>query len=149
MNRHKGGGDETEIDRLMNDFFGLFNNKGGKAPNLERIFDLFIPQGVIVKNLDANPEILGLRDFIEPRKAILTDGTLREFEEWEEKAKTEILGNIAQRVCIYRKKGLLNEVPFETKGAKVAQFIRTPQGWRFTAVAWDDGTDASACEWSG
>ena len=52
--------------------------------------------------------------------------------------QTRVLGNVAQRACTYTKTGRLNGSSFETKGAKVFQFVKTRQGWRISAVAWDD-----------
>jgi len=141
MNEGELRADAKAIEALVAQFFSLFTNKGGRVPNLERIFDLFIAQGVIVKNLDASMDVFNLREFIEPRKAILTDGTLRDFEEWEERAQTDILGKVAQRKSFYRKRGVYCDEPFEACGVKVSQFIRTADGWRFTALAWDDDID--------
>jgi len=44
----------------------------------------------------------------------------------------------AQRFILYRKTGCLSGQPFETKGMKTIQFIRTTSGWKMNALAWDD-----------
>ncbi|PRX21989.1 hypothetical protein [Actinoplanes italicus] len=42
------------------------------------------------------------------------------------------------RLCRYSKQGLHLGEPFTGAGTKSIHFLRTPRGWRMTAVAWDD-----------
>jgi hypothetical protein len=79
-----------------------------------------------------------LHTFIEPRRKILTDGTLTGFEEIETKAATKIAGNIAQRFSQYQKSGLLNEKHFKAHGNKFFQFIKTNSGWKINSIVWED-----------
>jgi hypothetical protein len=130
--------DQRAIDDLVRAFFGLFSNRDGLAPNLRAIFDLCIPEAVIAKCLPPAPEVMSLQSFIAPRQELLTNGTLTDFEEVETSSRTSIFGNVAQRACTYVKSGMLDGVPFRTRGVKVFQFIKGPQGWRISAVSWDD-----------
>lgn len=130
--------DLAEIDRVIRDFMGVFCNKDGAKPNLDLIHDLFIKDGLIIKNSGPVPEVFNLDQFIAPRRRILNDGTLAEFAEAEVCARTEIYGNIAQRVAIYEKSGLLSGQPFRARGVKTTQLVRTGDGWRISALAWDD-----------
>src|SRR4051812_18001873 len=57
---------KTEIDRLTASFFALFSNRNG-APDLDQIFELFVPEGLIAKCTNADPEISTLEQFIAPR----------------------------------------------------------------------------------
>lgn len=136
--------DRAAIDALASAFLGLFSNRHGLRPELERIHDLFIPQGMIIKNTDRTPEIYTLASFIQPRQLILTDGTLTEFEESEEWARTILFGHIAQRTAIYRKSGRLRGEWFSARGLKLTHFIQTPQGWKMSAVIWDDEREGLA-----
>jgi hypothetical protein len=130
--------DKAELDKLTNDFFDLFTNVGGRAPELSRIHGLFIPEGIVIRNVGGNTEIFSLETFIAPRQKILTDGTLADFQEEEVTEKTDIAGAIAQRFSTYKKQGKLNGKPFESHGVKSLQFIRTKNTWKISAVAWDD-----------
>jgi hypothetical protein len=132
---------KAEIDRLTLSFFGLFSNRGGIQPELEKIFDLFVPQGVIAKCSSDEPEISSLQEFITPRQELLTNGTLTEFSEAETSGRTEIFGNIATRVSTYQKSGVLDGKPFTTRGMKSFQFTKTTSGWRILSVSWDDERD--------
>ncbi len=129
---------KMEIDQLTQSFYGLFSNRGGVTPNLDLIFSLFIPQGIISKNSGQAPEVSNLHEFITPRRALLSGGMLVDFSEEETSESTFLFGNIAHRISAYRKSGRLNGEWFSTHGMKSLQFIRTPLGWRMSAVAWDD-----------
>jgi len=129
---------KAELDRLTRTFLSAFTNTGGTAPRTHLIREVFVPDGVIVNNAGAEPVRTGVEGFIAPRERILTDGTLTEFSEWEVSDRTEIIGSVAHRPSHYRKSGILNGERFEGSGHKSIQFIRTPDGWRMSALAWDD-----------
>ncbi|WP_055528926.1 nuclear transport factor 2 family protein [Streptomyces graminilatus] len=128
---------KTKIDMLTAEFFETFDNRGGRAADVDRIRRLVLPGGVIVKT---GPEftVYTVDEFIEPRLRLLADGRLVEFSEWETSGRTEIVGDIASRFCEYRKSGILDGQPFEGAGTKTIQFVRTPEGWRIASVAWYD-----------
>lgn len=129
---------KTELDELMGVFLGAFTNTGGAVPDVDAVRRVFIPQGMIIKNVGGEPVVHDLDSFIEPRRRILTDGTLTEFSEWEVAERTEIFGSIAHRFSEYRKSGRLDGQWFEGEGRKTTQFVRTPDGWRMSSMAWDD-----------
>ncbi|WP_406335678.1 DUF4440 domain-containing protein [Streptomyces sp. NBC_00203] len=128
---------KTDIDLVTAEFFGAFDNRGGKTPDVTRIRRLVLPSGIIVKT---GPEftVYTLDEFIEPRQQLLTDGRLIEFSERETTERTEIAGDIASRFSDYQKSGTLDGKPFEGSGTKTIQFVRTPEGWRITALSWHD-----------
>ncbi|MER6976743.1 DUF4440 domain-containing protein [Streptomyces carpinensis] len=128
---------KIEIDAVTAEFFGAFDNRGGRLADVERIRRLVVPGGVIVMT---GPKftVYTVDEFIEPRQKLLTDGRLVEFSEWETSERTEIAGDIASRIGEYRKSGILDGEPFEGGGAKSFQFVRTPEGWRIAAFAWYD-----------
>lgn len=127
----------TEIDAVTAEFFGAFDNRGGKKPDLARIRRLMLPGGVIVQS---GPEftVYTVEEFIEPRERLLAEGRLTEFAEWETSERTDIVGDIASRFGEYGKSGILDGEPFEGGGTKTIQFVRTPEGWRIAAFAWYD-----------
>lgn len=129
---------KAELDQLMHAFLSAFDNTGGNRPKLGIIREVFIPQGMIIKNVEAAPVIYDLDAFLAPREKILTDGTLTEFSEWEVAERTEIFGSIAHRFSDYRKSGFLDGERFEGSGCNSVQFVRTPAGWRMSSLAWDD-----------
>ena len=130
--------DAAGIDALASAFFDVFDNRGGVRVDLDRLRTLCIAEALLVKAVGAAPQACGLDAFIAPREQLLNAGALVDFHEEELSAHTEIFGNIAQRWCRYRKAGVLEGVGFATEGMKGLQFLRTPQGWRISAVLWDD-----------
>jgi hypothetical protein len=65
-------------------------------------------------------------------------GLLAFFDESEISATTEVFGNIAHRLSIYAKRGYSGEAPLDGRGIISTQFVRTPDGWRISSMAWDD-----------
>lgn len=129
---------KAELDGLMRAFLGAFTNTGGSPANLDAVREVFIPQGTIINNAGDEPVVYDVDAFIEPRRRILTDGTLTEFSEGEVAERTEIHGSIAHRFSEYRKSGFLDGQWFEGSGRKTTQFVRTPAGWRMSSMAWYD-----------
>ncbi|MFI9063309.1 nuclear transport factor 2 family protein [Streptomyces sp. NPDC053429] len=128
---------KPELDALTADFFGAFDNRDGKAADVDRLRRLFLPGGVIVKT---GPDftVYTVEEFIEPRRRLLAEGRLVDFTEWETSERTEIQGDIASRFGDYRKSGILDGAPFDGSGTKTLQFVRTPEGWRIAALSWHD-----------
>ncbi|WP_411104008.1 DUF4440 domain-containing protein [Streptomyces sp. cmx-4-9] len=128
---------KTEIDGLTAEFYGAFDNRGGRRADVARIRRLLLPGALIVKT---GPDITAysVEEFIEPREQLLSGGRLVEFSEWEISERTEIAGDIAARFGRYRKSGILDGEPFEGGGAKAIHFVRTTQGWRISSFIWHD-----------
>lgn len=127
--------DRAAIDAVIAAFFGAFTNKHGPA-DLGRLRALTIAQCVIVKA--SVPEVYGLEDFIAPRAKLLNGGPLAEFEEVETSSSTDIFGNIAQRLSLYRKSGILSGKSFTATGVNQFLLVRMDAGWKVAAIAWDD-----------
>ncbi len=131
--------DSLEIDLLVRRFFAAFTNRGGPAP-LASLAEVCHPSVQLISNTGVVPEVFGLAAFIAPRQALLTDGRLTEFEEFEMESETAIHGRLAHRRSRYRKSGVLNGTPLEGGGNKVFQLVKSSAGWRIASVAWEDFT---------
>lgn len=129
--------DHAAIDALVGVFFSAFSNLDGAA-NVRVVYDVCLPQAVITKAVGAAPETYSLAEFVEPRATLLNGGGLTGFSERETGHDTYIFGNVAQRRSDYTKSGVLSGERFTANGHKVFQFVRTPTGWKISAVAWDD-----------
>jgi len=129
---------KRELDRLMDEFFRAVSFAENERPHYANIYRLFIEPGLLIKNSLATPEIASVSQFIEPRQATISAGELTSFREIELSERTEIFGNVAQRFSAYTKAGTTNGVPFAARGMITTQFIRTPAGWKMSAMAWDD-----------
>jgi len=129
---------KRELNQLMDAFFRAVSFAQGERPHYDEIYRLFIEAGLLIKNSMATPEIANVAQFIEPRQATVRAGELTSFREVELSEVTEIFGNVAQRFSAYAKSGIANGVPFAARGMIATQFIRTPAGWKMSAMAWDD-----------
>ncbi len=137
-NSERNYSDKSEIDNIVNVFFDIFTNTNQKQPDWTIINNVCIPETVIIKKSDAAEVVYNLNSFIEPRRKILTDGTLANFQESEIEEETKITGNIAQRFSKFQKSGYLNGVYFKEYGNKFFQFIKTNNGWKINSLIWED-----------
>ena len=129
---------KSELERLATEFFRAVSFEAGEVPSYESIYALFIESGLLIKNAGPTPEISNVRQFIEPRLAMVRAGELTRFSEVEISGTTEIFGNVAHRFSVYAKSGTMKGIPFEARGMISTQFISTPGGWKMSAMAWDD-----------
>ncbi|MEQ1639034.1 MAG: hypothetical protein ABL903_20420 [Methylococcales bacterium] len=128
----------NKLKQLLNLFFEAVSFDAGYQPAYERIYPLFIESGLLIKNSGETPEISSVRQFIEPRQALVNSGVLTRFHEVEISATTDVFGNIAHRFSVYAKSGTQKGVAFEAKGVISTQFVRTSNGWKISSMAWDD-----------
>ncbi|OHX12237.1 hypothetical protein [Chromobacterium sphagni] len=130
--------DKHDIDRLIADFFALFDNRDGAQPDLERIFVMFTANGRITKVEGTQAQEWSVEAFLAPRRILLSGGELRDFCERETSEQTWIGGDIASRISRYRKSGRLRGEPYAGGGVKLFQLIRGADGWRIAALCWQD-----------
>jgi len=130
--------DKPQIEEVVKSFFSVFTNSNNRQPDFDLLTKICIPEVLIINATEWKHVAYTLDSFIEPRKKILTDGTLVDFEELEIADQTLILGKIAQRHSIYVKSGLREGKPFKQKGHKLLHLTKTDEGWKITAVLWQD-----------
>ena len=130
--------DKLLIDNITKQFFDVFNNTNQREPVWSILNNIYIEKIIIIKKTEITDAIYDLASFIEPRKRLLTDGSLTNFSEWELSEETIISGHIAQRHSKYRKRGNLNGIAFDENGTKLFQLIKTIDGWKIAALVWED-----------
>jgi hypothetical protein len=130
--------DQTALNELIRRFFDAFVSGPECSERLDALPELFIPQAVIVRTCGSEPLAYTVDEFIEPRRALLTSGTLSDFHEWPLEGRLDIFGDIAHWYGAYAKKGSQDGTAFTGRGMKTIQFVRTAAGWRISAAAWDD-----------
>lgn len=130
--------DKEAIDQITAMFFDVFTNVRGKLPEWSVLGQVCIPEVLIIRKSGSEETVYDLEGFMEPRRRILTDGTLAEFEEREVEEETKIIVNLAQRISRYIKTGLLEGVHFEAWGTKCFQLVRSDMEWKICSVIWED-----------
>ena len=107
---------------------------------------MFLPQAGIVRTCGDEPTVDGVEGFSTRRQALLSSERLLDFSEWEKRGETQVFGDIAQHFCSYAKADVQNGMPFITRGMKTLHLVRTTEGWRISAAAWDDERDGVMIE---
>jgi hypothetical protein len=130
--------DKESIDQIISVFFSIFTNTRQQQPDWKNLYNVCITETIIIKKSGLKEEVYTLDSFIEPRKKILSDGTLTEFEEKETAEETRITGRLAQRFSRYEKTGYLTGNEFHEQGHKFFQLIKTAEGWKINSVIWED-----------
>ena len=137
--RREPGDDRAQIDALTRRFLSAFTNRGGTIPTLPALPHYFMLDATVrVADALGSSTATGLHGFIAPRAELLAGGRLVDFEEHETESRTEIRGAIAQRWLRYAKRGTLDGVPFEGRGTKALQFVRTARDWKIASLLWTD-----------
>ncbi len=131
--------DKVAIDTTIKFFFSIFNNKNHQ-PDWSLINKVCIPETMIIKKNATEQVIYNLNSFVDPRKKILSDGVLIDFEEYEINSETKIVGNMAQRYARYQKTGVLNGKQFKEFGNKLFQLIKLNNEWKISSIVWEDDT---------
>lgn len=138
--------DVEQIENIVHAFFAAFTSGADSATRLDRLKSLFLPGAVITRTCGMEPAVYDVEGFIAPRAALLSGGTLTEFREWPESGRVDLFGDIAHWFGSYAKSGVQDGTPFTGRGMKSLQFIRTSDGWRISAAAWDDEREGPATE---
>jgi hypothetical protein len=126
------------LDALVQRFFAAVSFEPGQRPGYHAIHELFIEDGKLIRNSGAQPEVATVEQFVVPRQRSVDSGELSAFNEAETAEITEVFGNVAHRFSTYTKSGVLGGTPFTGCGMISTQFVRTPDGWRISSMAWDD-----------
>lgn len=138
--------DLAEIEGVVRGFFAAFTSGPDCAAGLDVLRAMFLPEAVIVRTCGSEPVVYDVEGFIAPRLALLTSGRLVDFRERQLSGRTELFGDIAHWFGSYAKSGLQGETSFTARGMKTLQLVRTRDGWRISAAAWDDERDGLRIE---
>ena len=128
---------QAEINDIAAEFFAAFSNANGTAP-VDSLYEICLPEAVIVNVTNTEPAIYSLEQFVEPRRALLNSGSLIGFREYEVTSDTAVHGPIAQRTSRYEKSWTENGEERHGSGTKVFSFVLTPEGWKIASVLWHD-----------
>jgi hypothetical protein len=129
---------DPEIDALIAALFGAFDNQDGRKPAVAALRDLFLPDGRVTRVSPDGALSWDIEAFIAPRAAMLTDGRLTEFHEWETSGDTWTQGAIAVRRSHYRKQGVMEGEAYAGEGHKVISLCLLDGRWRIASVLWED-----------
>ena len=126
------------INKVIGAFFGAFDNRDGRVPTIDLLDSLFARASVVASHGVSGVAICTVKDFAQPRIALLSSGRLLNFSEWETDAQTTVLGSLAVRRSRYSKSGQLDGLPYAGSGTKFFQLALVENEWRIVALSWAD-----------
>lgn len=129
--------DESQVEEVVQTFFAAFTSGPDLESRLDGLRDVLLPEALIVRTCGV-PMSYDVEGFIEPRRELLTSGRVTGFREWERAGSTQVYGDVAHHWCTYAKEWVEDGEQRTGAGAKSIQLVRTRNGWRISAVAWDD-----------
>jgi RimJ/RimL family protein N-acetyltransferase len=130
--------DAPQILALVRTYFAAFTSGEGTDSRLEALRAVMLPSAIIVRTCGLSPAVYDIESFIAPRRELLTNGSLSNFSEQARLGHLDVFGDIAHWFGRYTKDGELHGQPCPGAGMKSIQFVRTHEGWRISAAAWDD-----------
>jgi len=130
--------DAAQMASVLDTFFAAVSFPTGGRPDYSALPELFSNGARLIKNSGDLPEISTVDEFVAARQQQVDSGELTSFEEVEVAHTTDVFGNVGQRFSTYEKRGTIAGDTFGARGVISTQFIRTPAGWRISAMAWDD-----------
>ncbi|GAA1931295.1 GNAT family N-acetyltransferase [Nocardioides marmoribigeumensis] len=133
--------DVADVLAVVRTFFAAFTSGGDVDARIDALRAVLLPQAVVVRTCGLPPAVYDVTSFLEPRRALLSDGTLVDFSEHAVQGRVDVFGDVAHWFGSYEKDGFLRGEPGAGAGMKSVQLVRTPDGWRVSAAAWDDERD--------
>lgn len=138
--------DRAAIETIVRAFFAAFTSGPDSSLRLAALRSMFLPEAVIIRTCGTAPAVYGVEEFIAPRQALLSGGTLIDFQERQLSGRIDLFGDIAHWFGAYTKSGVQDGARFTGRGMKSLQLVRTSHGWRISAVAWDDEREGLTVE---
>lgn len=129
---------QYDLDKFINDFFAVFDNRENKLPNFIQLKNMFHTDAIITKYDGQHIQTMSVTDFIEPRAQLFANGSLSNFHEWENHSDTTLHHKIANRVSHYQKSGQLNGKDYNGQGIKYFQLLWHKNDWKITSILWQD-----------
>ena len=129
---------QSEIGSLISRFYAAFDNRQGRALDVTELRELFLPEARVTRVAAGQADSWSVDEFIAPRVAILTDGILLSFHEWEVEGATTVFGNIAEHRSQYRKSGQQRGTPYGGEGRKFILLCQLEGRWRIVSILWED-----------
>ena len=130
--------DVAAVLEVVETFFAAFESGEGVDGRIDALRAVMLPEALVVRTCGLPPAAYDVTTFLEPRRVLLSDGTLVDFAEHAVQGRVDVFGDVAHWFGSYEKDGLLDGQPGAGAGMKSVQLVRTEAGWRVSAAAWDD-----------
>jgi len=132
---------EKLIDELTARLYSSICFEEGGSPAVEQLYDVLLPEGLMIRNDGEQPTIMSVEDFVRTYKQRISSGEITSFYEGELSAITEIFGKIAHRFSTYETKFDLTKTEPFSIGINSIQFVMIGGHWRISSIVWNNQTD--------
>lgn len=126
------------IEGLVAQFFAAFTTSSDLEARMAGLRAMFLPGARIVSAAGPSLRSYGVDEFIEPRRELLSGGTLTDFSEWPTGGRVDVFGDVAHWFGGYAKRWAQDGATVTGRGGKSIQFVRRDGAWLISAAAWDD-----------
>ncbi len=129
-----------EIDHLTEKYYQSISFNTEHLPNLDRLQELFFGSGKLINtNFDQVLDFT-LQTFLHTLMSQIESGNSTHYTQQEISDKTEIFGNVAQRLSVYEYTSSAFPVPKWKQGVNFIQFVNISGKWLITSMIWKDET---------
>ena len=126
------------IDDLIEALYASISFEKGTQPALEKLKELFLPNGWLINNNGEVPEMYTIETFILSFRKQIANHSLASFDEREVDHHTDVFGDIAQRFSTYEARHAPQDQEPFSRGINSIQMIRTGGIWRVVSMIWND-----------
>lgn len=127
-----------EIDHLTEKFYQCVSFNAEHYPDFECLKDIFYGDGRIINNNFDKPVVFTVQSFAQTMMHQIEDGNSTFLAQQEIFDKTEIFGNMAQRMSVYEYSICQDAGKVWPRGINYIQYLFTEAKWHITSMTWSD-----------
>ena len=134
---HPGKEEIKLVNDTIDKLFAAISFENGMKPNMYKIKDLFIENGLMINYNEENPQTFQVEDFINHFNSLFEEKIITSLEDKEVHHKTKVYDRIAHRYSFYEARVSPEEEPFAV-GINSIQLIKVGNEWKISSMAWND-----------
>lgn len=124
-----------DIDHLTERFYQGVSFNTEHFPNFDQVQELFSGSGKLINNSSNPPVDFTVQTYAHSIMSQIEAGDASYFVQQEISDKTEIFGNMAQRISVFEYSFVKN-TPDWQRGVNFIQYICTDSKWLITSMIW-------------
>jgi hypothetical protein len=124
-----------EIDHLTERFYQSVCFSTEHYPNIDQLQEIFFGSGKLINNNLDHPVDFTVQTFAHAMMAQIETGDANYFVQQEIADKTEIFGNMAQRISVFEY-SFVKDTPNWKRGVSYIQYICINTKWLIISVIW-------------
>ena len=126
------------IEQTIHEFYQAMSFQPGEVPPAEKLYDLFIGEGILINNGMDEPLKVNVATFIQAFKENIAKGIFPSLQGKEISHKTDVFGKIAQRFSVYE----FRYGSHVSLGINSIQLIEVKGSWFITSAVWVDQNES-------